>query len=98
MREIEERTQSLHADRLSAMGGMATALAHEINQPLSAVITYLTAAQRSLKMPAAARPESVEDTIGKAAAQALRAATILKHMRQFVSRGEPTRLFTTCMN
>ena len=36
-RKTEERMQALHADRLNAMGGMATALAHEINQPLSAV-------------------------------------------------------------
>jgi two-component system, LuxR family, sensor kinase FixL len=90
-REIEERMQRLHADRLNAMGGMATALAHEINQPLSAVITYLSAAQRSLKMPPELRPENVEDTLAKAAVQALRAAAILKHMRQFVSRGEPDK-------
>ena len=90
-RKIEERMQALHADRLNAMGGMATALAHEINQPLSAVMTYLSAAQRSVKMPPELRPENLEDTLGKAAAQALRAATILKHMRQFVSRGEPDK-------
>ena len=90
-RKIEERMQALHADRLNAMGGMATALAHEINQPLSAVMTYLHTAQRSLKMPPELRPENLEDTLGKAAAQALRAATILKHMRQFVSRGEPDK-------
>jgi PAS domain S-box-containing protein len=91
-RQIEERLQRLHTDRLNAMGGMATALAHEINQPLSAVMTYLSAAQRSLKLPPALRPEHVEDTIGKAATQALRAATILKHMRQFMSRGEPDKV------
>jgi PAS domain S-box-containing protein len=90
-RKIEERMQALHADRLNAMGGMATALAHEINQPLSAVVTYLSAAQRSLKMPPKLRPEKVEDTLGKAAVQAVRAATILKHLRQFVSRGEPDK-------
>lgn len=90
-REIEERMQRLHADRLNAMGGMATALAHEINQPLSAVMTYLAAVQRSLKIPPPLRPESVEDTVEKAAVQALRAATILRHMRQFVSRGEPDK-------
>ena len=83
--------QRLHADRLNAMGGMATALAHEINQPLSAIMTYLAAAQRSLKAPPELRPENVEDTLAKAAAQAFRAATILKHMRQFVSRGEPDK-------
>ena len=90
-RKIEQRMQALHADRLNAMGGMATALAHEINQPLSAVITYLSAAQRSLKMPPELRPENVENILGKAAVQAVRAATILKHMRQFVSRGEPDK-------
>lgn len=90
-RKIEERMRALQADRLNAMGGMATALAHEINQPLSAVMTYLAAAQRSLKMPPELRPENVENTLGKAAVQAVRAATILKHMRQFVSRGEPDK-------
>lgn len=90
-REIADRMQSVQTDRLNAMGKMATALAHEINQPLSAVITYLSAAQRALKMPPALRPEYVEDTISKAAAQALRAATILKNTRQFVSRGEPDK-------
>ena len=90
-RKIEERMQALHEDRLNAMGGMVTALAHEINQPLSAVMTYLSAAQRSLKMPPELRPENVVDTLGKAAVQTLRAATILKHMRQFVSRGEPDK-------
>ncbi len=90
-REIEERMQRLHVDRLNAMGGMATALAHEINQPLSAIMTYLSAVQRSLKMPPRLRPENVEDTLEKAAVQARRAATIVKHMRQFVSRGEPDK-------
>ena len=54
-------------------------------------MTYLSAAQRSVKMPPEQRPENLEDTLAKAAAQALRAATILKHMRQFVSRGEPDK-------
>jgi len=54
-------------------------------------MTYLAAAQRSLKMPPELRPENVEDILGKAGVQALRAATILKHMRQFVSRGEPDK-------
>ena len=90
-RKTEERMRALHADRLNAMGGMATALAHEINQPLSAVMTYLSAARRSLKMPPELRPENLEDTLGKASVQAARAATILKHMRQFVSRGEPDK-------
>ena len=90
-RGIEERMQRLHVDRLNAMGGMATALAHEINQPLSAIMTYLSAVQRSLKMPPRLRPEKVEDTLEKAATQARRAATIVKHMRQFISHGEPDK-------
>ncbi|WP_210340725.1 histidine kinase dimerization/phospho-acceptor domain-containing protein [Methylocystis sp. Sn-Cys] len=40
--------RKLRADRLDAMGGMAAALSHEINQPLTAIAAYLSAAQRLL--------------------------------------------------
>lgn len=90
-REAEERIRKLHADRVDAIGGMATALAHELNQPLAATTTYLHAAQRLLRMPSGVRPASLEKTLAAATEQALRAGRILKHIREFVVRGEPDK-------
>ncbi len=90
-RQTEARLQQLHADRLVAMGGMATALAHEINQPLAATAAYLTVAQRLMRRPPEQRPASIEDTLGKASDQVFRAGKIIRHMREFAARGEPDK-------
>lgn len=90
-RQIEARLQQLHTDRLVAMGGMATALAHEINQPLAAIAAYLTVTQRLMRQPPGQRPASIEDTIGKASEQVVRAGKIIRHMREFVARNEPDK-------
>ncbi len=90
-RETEARLQKIDLDRMAAMGGMATALTHELNQPLTAAATYLKAAQRLLQMPREQRPASVENTLGSAAAQAMRASDILRRLREFVVRGEPDK-------
>jgi two-component system sensor kinase FixL len=90
-REKEALLQELHADRLAAVGGMASALAHEINQPLTATVAYLNAAQRLLHIPPERRPTNIESTLGKAAEEALRAGKIITHMREFVSRNEPDK-------
>lgn len=90
-RQIEARMRRLHTDRLIAMGGMATALAHEINQPLAATSAYLTAAQRLMRQPPRERPTLVEDTLAKAADQVVRAGKIIRQMREFVARNEPDK-------
>ncbi|PPD44751.1 MAG: hypothetical protein CTY15_05975 [Methylocystis sp.] len=90
-REAEVRIQKLHADRINAIGGMATALTHELNQPLAAATTYLHTAQQLLRMPAEARPASLEQTLKSASEQAVRAAKILKHIREFVVQDEPDK-------
>ncbi len=90
-RETEARLQKLNGDRIAAMGGMATALTHELKQPLTAAATYLKAAQRLLQMPHERRPASVENTLGSAAAQAMRASDILRRLREFVAREEPDK-------
>jgi two-component system sensor kinase FixL len=89
--ETESRLRKLHLDRTIAMGGMASALAHELNQPLTAMTTYLGAAQRLLQMPEEDRPASIEATLGSAVTQALRAGKIIRHIREFVARGEPDK-------
>lgn len=89
--EAENRLQELqseliHISRLSAMGEMAATLAHELNQPLSAISNYLKAAQRFVE---GENPQSRGvDPMRKAAEQALRAGQIIRRLRDFVGRGE----------
>jgi C4-dicarboxylate-specific signal transduction histidine kinase len=68
---------------------MATGLAHEINQPLSATALYLKTARRLLQMPPEQRPASVEEALDGATAQIIRAGKIVGHLRDFIIRGEP---------
>ena len=70
---------------------MAVAMAHEINQPLSASATYLETARRLLKMAPELRAASVEDVLANAAQQILRAGRIISNLREFVARGEPDK-------
>lgn len=86
----ELQTELVHISRLTAMGEMASALAHELNQPLSAIANYLKGSKRLL---AAAAPDvgRVEAAIDKAGDQALRAGEIIRRLRDFVARGETER-------
>jgi two-component system, LuxR family, sensor kinase FixL len=78
--ETEVRMQKLRADRLDAMGGMATALSHEINQPLAATAAYLSAAQRLLGR-SLFKPSGVASALAKAIEQVARAGQIVSGMR-----------------
>ena len=82
--------------RFTALGEMASTLAHELNQPLTAVASYLNGARRLLDGDRAgarrawrARPSS------SAAEQALRAGQIIRRLREFVARGESERQVET---
>jgi two-component system sensor kinase FixL len=90
-RQKEALLQQLHADRLVSMGGMASALAHEINQPLTATVAYLNSVQRLLRVPADQHTTNIDVALGKAAEQALRAGKIVTHMREFIARNEPDK-------
>jgi two-component system sensor kinase FixL len=89
--EAQQRLQELqaeliHMSRFTALGEMASTLAHELNQPLTAVASYLKGAGRLLD-----RGENgaiARDAIEKAAQQALRAGQIIRRLRDFVARGE----------
>ncbi|HUN98615.1 MAG TPA: PAS domain S-box protein [Bradyrhizobium sp.] len=90
-RRIEDlQTELLHASRLSVMGQMASTMAHELNQPLTAVTNYLEAA-RHLISTGMAPPERISDLMEKAVAQAQRAGEVIRQLRQFVSKGETER-------
>ncbi|GAA0021877.1 ATP-binding protein [Bradyrhizobium sp. B024] len=79
-----------HASRLSAAGQMAGALAHELNQPLTAFTNSINAVHRMMANgpPAPHRVATVRDVLGEAADQALRAGEIIRRLREFVTRGE----------
>ena len=87
------RMRRLQASGLNALGGMATSLAHELNQPLTASACYLLTAQRLLEMPQELRPASVTETLDGAAEQIMRAAGIVRQLREFIMRGEPEKSF-----
>ena len=83
------QSELIHISRLSDMGEMASALAHELNQPLSAISTYLRAGQRLLE---GQNPENPAiPIISSAAEQSLRAGDIIRRLRNFVTRGESER-------
>lgn len=93
--DTEQRLQELqselvHISRLTAMGEMASALAHELNQPLSAMANYLKGSSRLLAAEPVPR-ERLQDAIQKAGDQALRAGDIIRRLRDFVARGEAER-------
>jgi two-component system sensor kinase FixL len=81
----------LRATRLSAMGAMASGLAHELNQPLAAATNYLNAGGRLLDRAAHGDTEVfplARHAVADAAVQMLRAGSIVRRLRDFVERGE----------
>ena len=87
----ELQTELVHISRLTAMGEMASALAHELNQPLSAIANYLKGAKRLLEGRADDESKTVCGAMDKAAEQSLRAGQIIHRLRDFVARGESER-------
>jgi len=87
----ELQSELVHISRLTAMGEMASTLAHELNQPLSAITNYLKGSRRLLENEADERSVMMRDALEKAADQAMRAGQIIRRLRDFVSRGESER-------
>jgi two-component system sensor kinase FixL len=73
------------------MGEMASALAHELNQPLSAIANYVKGSRRMLDSRADDSLIPLRDAMDKAGEQALRAGQIIRRLRDFVARGESER-------
>ena len=88
----ELQSELVHMSRLTAMGEMASALAHELNQPLSAIANYMKGSRRLLANSSDDSASLVRDAMDKAADQALRAGEIIRRLRDFVARGESERL------
>jgi len=82
--------QLAHVSRVSSMGEMASAIAHEINQPLTAIANYASACLRLLRS-GKARPGEAVEVMQRVAAEAERAGEIVRKMRGFV-RGEESQM------
>ncbi|HEY1933359.1 MAG TPA: PAS domain S-box protein [Acetobacteraceae bacterium] len=101
VRDLTERQQTqarlqelqedlLHVSRLRSMGQMAAAMAHELNQPLTATANYVSAAMRLLDAP---QPDlaRIRHAMSLAVEQTLRSGEIIRRLRGFAGRGETTR-------
>lgn len=91
-RLTELQSELVHVSRVSAMGTMASTLAHEINQPLTAIANYLEATRAMIGDSAdpvlAPLLADVAEALDLAAAQSLRAGTIVRRLRAFVDGGD----------
>jgi two-component system sensor kinase FixL len=87
----ELQSELVHVSRLTAMGEMASTLAHELNQPLSAIANYMKGSRRLLEGESDDRATMLRDALDRAAEQALRAGQIIRRLRDFVARGESER-------
>lgn len=77
-----------HVARLSAMGEMAAGLAHEINQPLSAITTYAQTCQRLLDKGGTLDLADIRESLAQISRQSLRAGEVIRRLRAFVANRE----------
>ena len=78
--------ESAHVMRISTMGEMASGMAHELNQPLTALVSYCgTALQLARDTPSLS--EEYIDILERASSQAHRAGDVIRHLREFLSKG-----------
>jgi two-component system sensor kinase FixL len=84
----ELQSELAHMSRLTAMGEMASTLAHELNQPLAAVGNFLNGCRQLLEGSQDPVTSKVQDALGMAVEQIVRAGQIIRHLRDFVARGE----------
>jgi two-component system sensor kinase FixL len=79
-----------HMMRLGTMGEMASTIAHELNQPLTALVSYCGTA-RSMTETLPSQPEKLVGILDRATQQAHRASEIIRHFREFVCKGNQQR-------
>lgn len=92
-REISNILAELaHASRISAMGAMATAMAHELNQPLTSIANYADGLKQLISQRAdIAGSEEYIGILENCSRQALRAGQLIYRLREFVKGGTPHR-------
>lgn len=87
---LESRERLSHASRLNSMGEMAAGIAHEINQPLTAISAYAQACQSMLRALSdqigADQTEKLQQTLEKISRQSMRASDVITRLRTFVKK------------
>jgi two-component system sensor kinase FixL len=89
VRDLEE--QLLHADRLVTLGELMAGIAHEINQPLTAIAAYADAGRNLIARGADVRMEDLETICGRIAEQSRRAAEVVQRLRKLVRSGSVSK-------
>lgn len=103
IRDLTERQQTerrvadlqaelAHASRVTAMGTLASVLAHELNQPLTAIAAYMEAGRDLLDRDGAVDRALLREAMADSADQALRAGAIIRTLREFIRQGETVRV------
>lgn len=87
----EAQVELARLARLNELGEMASTLAHELNQPLSAVANYVQGCILLLDKVSEEHAVRMRGALTEAAKQAIRAGDIIRHLRAFVARGETER-------
>ena len=89
---IEElQSELMQVARASAVGEMGSALAHELTQPLSAVVGFVEASAALIDQCGAEVPAKVREYMDQAVAQSLRAGDVIRLLREFTARGDTER-------
>lgn len=86
----QQRERLVHVSRLSTLGELAAGIAHEINQPLTAIAAYANACQRLL-VQGGSDPGELQTTLDKISTQAQRAGQVIKRLRGMIRRRESRR-------
>lgn len=89
LRELQ--AEVTHMSRFTALGEMASTLAHEINQPLTAINNYIRGCHRLAERLEGEPVPALRNALTKAGDQALRAGQIIRRLREFVARGDTER-------
>ena len=95
LRLEELQSELIHVARVSAMGTMASTLAHELNQPITAVANYVEAVSDLLANPDPGDLPMIREALADAQKEAMRAGDIVRRLRNFVARGEVDKTVET---
>jgi signal transduction histidine kinase len=88
LRISEMRSELIHVSRLSELGQMVSALAHEVNQPIAAIGNYIGAGRRLVQQ---GDLDKAQVALARATDAATRAGRIIQRLRDFVRKGEVER-------
>ncbi len=86
--EIRLRHALLDAARANSLGELASAIAHELNQPLSAIANYVSACRQEFRNANVALPKNAANLMDEAVTETVRAGDLVRRVRDFISRGD----------